>query len=66
MSKGAGREEAGRMEEGSKGGGRKGVVEGVGIREGGMEVENGGENEGGGTEGRREVRRKGGSPSEAG
>ena len=41
--------------------GRKGVVEGVG-----MEVENGGENEGGGTEGRREVRRKGGSPSEAG
>ena len=42
------------MEEGSKGGGRKGVVEGVGMREGGMEVEN----EGGGTEGRREVRRK--------
>ena len=25
------------MEEGSKGGGRKGVVEGVGVREGGME-----------------------------
>ena len=25
------------MEEGSKGGGRKGVVEGVGMREGGME-----------------------------
>ena len=25
------------MEEGSKGGGRKGVVEGVGTREGGME-----------------------------
>ena len=48
------------------GGGRKGVVEGVGMREGGMEVENGGENEGEGTEGRREVRRKGGSPSEAG
>ena len=47
MSKGAGREEAGRMEEGSKGGGRKGVVEGVGMREGGMEVDNG-ENEGGG------------------
>ena len=46
------------MEELSKGGGRKGVVEGVGMREGGMEVENGGENEGGGTEGRREVRRK--------
>ena len=51
-----GREEAGRMEEGSKGGGRKGVVEGVGMRDGGMEgwrdggmeVENGGENEGGG------------------
>ena len=38
------------------------MVEGVGMREGGMEVEN----EGGGTEGRREVRRKGGSPSEAG
>ena len=36
------------MEEGSKGGGRKGVVEGVRMREGGMEVENGGENEGGG------------------
>ena len=38
------------MEEGSKGGGRKGVVEGVGMRgrDGGMEVENGGENEGGG------------------
>ena len=54
------------MEEGSKGGGRKGVVEGVGMSEGGMEVENGGENEGGGTEGLREVRRKGGSPSEAG
>ena len=41
------------MEEGSKGGGRKGVVEGVGSRDeggrdGGMEVENGGENEGGG------------------
>ena len=54
------------MEEGSNGGGRKGVVEGVGMREGGMEVENGGENEGGGTKGRREVRRKGGSPSEAG
>ena len=52
--------------EGSKGGGKRGVVEGVGMREGGMEVENGGENEGGGTEGRREVRRKGGSPSEAG
>ena len=31
-----------------------------------MEVENGGENEGGGTERRREVRRKGWSPSEAG
>ena len=26
------------MEEGSKGGGRKGVVEGVGMRERGMEV----------------------------
>ena len=36
------------MEEGSKGGGRKGVAEGVGMREGRMEVENGGENEGGG------------------
>ena len=35
------------MEEGSKGGGRKGVVEGVGMRVGGMEVENGGENGGG-------------------
>ena len=52
------------MEEGSKGGGRKGVVGGVGMREGWrwrmeerMRV---------GTEGRREVRRKGGSPSEAG
>ena len=50
----------------SKGGGRKGVVERVGTREGGLEVENGGENEGGGTEGRREARTKGGSPSEAG
>ena len=31
-----------------------------------MEVDNGGDNEGGGAEGRREVRRKEGSPSEAG
>ena len=39
------------MEEGSKGGGRKGVVKGSrdeGGRDGGMEVENRGENEGGG------------------
>ena len=43
------------MEEGSKGGGRKGVVEGVGMRKGGMEVENGGENEG-----RRDEERQGG------
>ena len=47
-----------------EGGGRGSRDEGG--RDGGMEVENGGENEGGGTEGRREVRRKGGSPSEAG
>ena len=46
------------MEEGSKGGGRKGVVEGVGMREGGMEVENGGENEGGGTKRCKEERRE--------
>ena len=57
------------MEEGSKGGGRKGLVEGVGMRKGGMEGWRWRMEERmreGGTEGRREVRRKGGSPSEAG
>ena len=49
------------MEEGSKGGGRKGMVEGVGMRKGGVEVENGGENEGGrdgGTKRDKEERRE--------
>ena len=44
------------MEEGSKGGGRKVVEEGLGMRKGGMDVENGGENEGG-REGRRDEER---------
>ena len=38
----------------SKGGGRKGVVEGVGMRKGGMEVENEGGRDGGTKRGKEE------------